>query len=368
MAALLQSDDFRRIVLERIPLIDVRAPVEFAKGAFVNAVNLPLMNDEERHLVGIEYKHKGNESAVLLGHKLVSGEVKEQRIQRWLEFKKEYPDAMLYCFRGGQRSKISQEWLAERGCDIVRLKGGYKAFRNYLMEETQNSVKLFEPLVIGGHTGAGKTIFLNRLENAVDLEALANHRGSAFGKRTTPQPTQINFENALAYELITKTAQGHSHLLFEDEGKFVGRVYLPPVLAEYLSNAPLIILQAPLQQRVDTTFEEYVSSAHEEYTTLYGQEGLHRWYTDMHDAMKKIQKRLGMQRYMRACEIFDSAYAVLKNQNDNEAFKEWVEYLLVNYYDPMYAYQIEKNTPRIVFSGDADACREYISTHTSRKL
>jgi tRNA 2-selenouridine synthase len=101
------SDDFKSIVLNRTPLIDVRAPVEFANGAFPDAVNLPLMNDEERHLIGIRYKEEGNAAAVKLGHELVSGEIKEARIRAWSDLMASKPDAMLYCFRGGQRSKIS---------------------------------------------------------------------------------------------------------------------------------------------------------------------------------------------------------------------------------------------------------------------
>jgi tRNA 2-selenouridine synthase len=211
MSSLPQSDDFRSIVLNETPLIDVRAPVEFAKGAFPHAVNLPLMDDEERRLVGITYKERGNAEAVKLGHTLVSGEVKAARIKAWNDFIDTHPDAKLYCFRGGQRSQISQEWIAQSGREIVRLKGGYKAFRNYLMEETERSITRFNPLVLGGRTGSGKTILLHQLENAIDLEGLANHRGSSFGRTLVPQPSQIDFENALAYALIQKLEAGYAH-------------------------------------------------------------------------------------------------------------------------------------------------------------
>jgi tRNA 2-selenouridine synthase len=104
-----QSSDFRSIVLNNIPLIDVRASVEFEKGAFPHAVNLPLMSNEERHLVGIKYKEKGHEEAVKLGHALVNNERKNERVQAWLDFIQANPETKLYCFRGGERSKISQE-------------------------------------------------------------------------------------------------------------------------------------------------------------------------------------------------------------------------------------------------------------------
>ncbi|MBA1419366.1 MAG: hypothetical protein FAF03_00450 [Epsilonproteobacteria bacterium] len=106
------TEAFRSIVLEDRPLIDVRAPIEFNKGAFPHATNLPLMNDEERHLIGIRYKEQGNASAVQLGKELV-GPVKEERVKAWTDFVKAHPHAYLYCLRGGQRSQISQAWLKE---------------------------------------------------------------------------------------------------------------------------------------------------------------------------------------------------------------------------------------------------------------
>ena len=263
MQELPQSSDFRSVVLNNTPLIDVRAPVEFEKGAFPHAVNLPLMSIEERHLVGIKYKEEGNAEAVNLGHSLVSGEVKEARIKAWTDFITNHPDAMLYCFRGGQRSQISQEWLIRNGREIVRLKGGYKAFRNWLMQETENAVEQFKPIVLGGRTGSGKTILLNRLKNAIDLEGLANHRGSSFGRDITPRPTLINFENALAYELIQKLDRGFEHLVFEDEGKCAGRLYLPKTLAEHLSKAPLYLKRrqrSGSRSRLTNMFSKHRSS------------------------------------------------------------------------------------------------------------
>jgi tRNA 2-selenouridine synthase len=366
MSPLPQNDDFRSIVLNETPLIDVRAPVEFAKGSFPHAVNLPLMDDEERRLVGITYKERGNTEAIKLGHTLVSGELKASRIKAWNDFIDAHPDAKLYCFRGGQRSQISQEWIAQSGREIVRLKGGYKAFRNYLMEETERSITRFKPLVLGGRTGSGKTILLHQLENAIDLEGLANHRGSSFGRTLVPQPSQIDFENALAYALIQKLEAGYGTLVFEDEGRGVGRVYLPRTLSDYLAQAPLVILDTPLEKRVEITFEEYVTSAQIVYEKVFGDEGVVRWVEDMRAAMKRIERRLGGLRYKEVTAIFDDAYAQQCQSGTQEAYKVWVAYLLETYYDPMYDYQIEKNAARIVFRGDADAVLAYLRNHNGQ--
>ncbi len=102
-------NDCRNIVVSETPLIDFRAPVEFEKGAFINAVNMPIMNNEKRQKVEICYKEKGNDEAIKLGHQLVSGDIKKERIQGWVDFLTKNPNALIYCFRGGQRSQIAQE-------------------------------------------------------------------------------------------------------------------------------------------------------------------------------------------------------------------------------------------------------------------
>ena len=364
MVELPQSDDFKSIVLNNTPLIDVRAPIEFQKGAFINAVNLPLMNNEERHLIGIKYKEKGNAEALKLGHELVKDDVKQRRVEAWLDFKSEYPDALLYCFRGGQRSKISQEWMKESGQNIVRLKGGYKAFRSYLMQEIENSTKRFKPIIIGGRTGSGKTILLKNIKNAIDLEGLANHRGSSFGRKTTPQPTQINFENALAYDLIQQLERGFDKLFFEDEGKYVGSVYIPKEFAEYLSHAPIIILETPDKERMEITFDEYIVQAQISYKTHFEKGYLQEWVKDIEGAMKRINRRLGLERYKIVCNLFQDALDEQIKNNSLDLYKVWVAYLLNEYYDPMYDYQIQKNASRILFRGNSEEIISYIQNYS----
>ena len=360
MPEMIQSSDFRSIVLQNTPLIDVRAPIEFEKGAFPFAVNLPLMSNEERHLVGIAYKEKGHDAAVALGNSLVNGDVKTERVQAWLDFMQANPEAKLYCFRGGERSKISQEWIAQSGQEIVRLKGGYKAFRHYLMEETERSVAHFKPMIIGGRTGSGKTILLNRLKNAVDLEGLANHRGSSFGRKIIEQPTQIAFENALAYDLIQKLDKGFKELIFEDEGEYVGRVNIPKTLANYLSEAALIILETSTEERIAITFDEYVLKAQEDHREVYGEAGLERWSESIRAAMSRIKRRLGGARHKVVLGLFDDAFALQQQKGSMEGYSAWIAYLLEEYYDPMYDYQIEKNRARIVFRGTAEEIEAYL--------
>lgn len=361
MSELSLSNDFKSIVLNNIPLIDVRAPIEFDKGAFANAVNLPLMNDKERHLVGIRYKESGNDEAVKLGHELVSGKIKETRIESWLNFMDGNPKAMLYCFRGGQRSKISQQWLSVTGRNIVRLKGGYKAFRNYLLTQLEESPNYFKPIILGGRTGSGKTILLKKIQNSIDLEAIANHRGSSFGRKITSQPTQINFENNLAYDIIKKLDNGFKYLVFEDEGKNIGSAYMPKVLASYLLKAPLIILETPLSERIEITFNEYVSDAQKMYIDAGCDNALIEWRDDIVSAMNRIKKRIGSQRHQVVSDIFENAFKEQLRSGSLEAHKEWVEYLLREYYDPMYDYQILKRSAQVEFRGSSEDVLAYIA-------
>lgn len=359
MSELPLSSDFESIVLNNTRLIDVRAPVEYEKGAFPNSVNLPLLNDEERRLIGIRYKEEGNAKAVELGRELLGGAKQEERTQAWLDFMAANPNAMLYCFRGGQRSAISQEWIHDNGKEITRLKGGYKAFRNYLMSQTEASIDRFKPIILGGRTGSGKTILLKKIANAIDLEGIANHRGSAFGRKITAQPAQIDFENRLAYELIQKLDQGFEHLVFEDEGKNVGSLYLPKVFSHYLSQAPRVILETPMQARVETTLKEYVIDAQKMY--LSKDDPLDAWKEAMQNSIDRIKKRIGSERHKTVCTVFENALDEQVRSGSIDAYRELVELLLREYYDPMYDYQIQERSSQIAFRGSDDEVLAYLS-------
>lgn len=345
--------DFKKIVIENIPLIDVRAPIEFADGSFENAINLPLMATEERHLVGTCYKEKGQEAAITLGHSLVSGEVKANRVAKWVEFIEKHPNTVIFCFRGGLRSKITQEWIFEAtGKWVPRIEGGYKAFRHYMLENLESPAQTLPLYILGGHTGSGKTILLKKLQNAIDLEGLAHHRGSSFGNFLEPQPTQINFENSLATALIKKKAEGAKFLIMEDEGKHIGRTYMPKEFLEYFTNGKLVILEAPLKERMEITFQEYVVLSQQHYCNTLGEtEGMQAWETYILTSFKKIKNRLGGERYQDIVDLFNAAIEVQALGYSIENHKLWIEILLSEYYDKMYAHQIATTTKEIVFKG-----------------
>lgn len=358
------SNEFERIVIEEISLIDVRAPIEFEKGTFKNSVNMPIMNDEERRLVGICYKEKGNEEAVKLGHKLVSGEVKQARIEAWISFITKNPNTMIYCFRGGQRSAISQEWLYEATGKVVpRLEGGYKAFRNYLINALEPSEQNTIPVVFGGCTGSGKTKILRQLENSLDLEGLANHRGSSFGRYIAPQPNQIDFENNLAYALIRHKHKGFRHIILEDEGTNVGRCYLPKPLHVFFSSGDAVIIELPIEQRIKNTLDEYVIQSQADYASAFGEEkGFDEWVGYISSSLDRIKKRLGGDRYKLIIDSFQRAYKEQRETSSYYPHEAWVEQLLKDYYDPMYCHQLQNSTRKVLFRGNDKDVLEYLKT------
>ena len=347
------SADFRDIFLNDRPLLDVRAPVEFNKGAFPRAHNLPLMNDIERQKVGTCYKQHGQDAAIALGQKLVSGDIKAARIAACGEFARNHPDGYLYCFRGGLRSQLSQQWLADiGGMPYPRIIGGYKAMRGFLIETLEDAVRECPFVVVGGLTGTGKTEVLARLDEGLDLEGHANHRGSSFGKHATPQPGQIDFENRLAIDILKKRAAGIERFVVEDENRAIGSCSVP---------LPLVWLEDSLEGRVERILKDYVVDLCAEFVAIHGEEeGFAAFAARLRDSLDRILKRLGGERHRRFATIMDAALAAQRRGEGVDFHRGWIAGLLAEYYDPMYAYQRESKAGRIVFSGDQDAVVDYL--------
>lgn len=354
--------DFYAIVTQDVPLIDVRAPVEFGAGAFPMAVNLPVLDDEDRHCVGVCYKQRGREAAFDLAHSRVSGDLRQQRIASWVRYRRDHPNAVMYCFRGGMRSTTAQQWFMEAtGAPIVRLQGGYKAFRRYLLEALSPVNVSAEPVILGGRTGVGKTVLLGHLQSSIDLEGLANHRGSAFGGHLSPQPSQIDFENRLACALIKHRHKGLSHIFLEDEGNYIGGRYIPHELARFFKRDSMVLLESPLAQRVELTYNEYVLDAQRDYERMYGKEkGVELWLEWMHSRMQRIGKRLGGERLKRVVQLLDDAHGRQCDSGAAGGHRRWIELLLCEYYDPMYDYQIDRSGRTIDFQGGYTEVLEYL--------
>jgi len=358
------SDDYQQILTGSAALLDVRAPIEFNKGAFPGSQNIPLLNDEARHLVGIEYKQAGQQSAIDLGAKLLPQVERDELVQRWLSFVASNPDGYLYCFRGGLRSRITQQWLRDAGCDYRLVKGGYKALRQFVIQSLQQQCEQVPFCLIGGRTGTGKTRLLNQIPNSVDLEGLARHRGSSFGRMVVAQPTNIDFENAVSIELLRlsakRPASRNMSVYLEDEARMIGSVCIPEALRERTQRAPVAVLEASLAVRVRYAVEDYVIDLLERYQTKLGEHAGFSAFADYHrKSLSRVQKRFGGVRYKHALGLLEQALKTHLSTGETHDYDLFIEMILTDYYDPMYDYQMKAKQERFVFTGDAKSLLEW---------
>ncbi|MGL5048520.1 MAG: tRNA 2-selenouridine(34) synthase MnmH [Shewanella sp.] len=358
---------YREIFLNQHPLMDVRAPIEFTRGAFSNSTNLPLMFDNEREKVGTCYKQSGQQAAIELGHLLVKGPIKQQRIEAWASYVKANPKAYLYCFRGGLRSQLTQQWLKEAGIEVPYIQGGYKAMRQYLIDVIEAAPAQQPLLSLSGMTGCGKTDFLLQRKEAVDLEGIANHRGSSFGKNIDPQPTQINFENQLAIALLQHQASGAACLLLEDESLLIGRSALPQTFYTAMQAADVLVLEEPDDFRLQRLLNEYVHKMHKGFCDRLGaEEGFAAFSQYLLQSLVSIRKRLGGKQHQELQDLMQQALDQQINQNDTSRHLVWINLLLQQYYDPMYQYQLQKKSERVIFKGSHDAMNQWLDSYQTR--
>lgn len=309
-------------------LLDVRSPGEFANGHIPGAVSFPLFSDEERSEVGTLYKQDGKEPAFLRGLEFV-GPKMAGFVTRARNLS---PDgkAFLYCWRGGMRSG-SMAWLLEAsGLDISLLEGGYKAFRHAVLHPSPLPDKI---MVIGGFTGSRKSEILNEMpklgEAILDLERLANHKGSAFGSLgLPPQPRQEQFENDIFMNLLNHPPG--KALWLEDESKAIGKLRIPDTLHAEMRNAMVVFLEKSREERLKHIVESY------------GKEHLE----DLKNSMQRIARRLGGLALKQALEHLDKGEIL-------EAAA-----LSLHYYDKSYGFGLsqreEKRVKKIDCSGMSD--------------
>ena len=343
------------ILRQRPLLVDVRAPVEFAKGHLPGSVNLPLMNDAERDAVGKCYQQQGQQAAIARGHALVHGHVKQQRVDSWLAALQQ-PRSQIICARGGLRSQISQQWCAEAGTAVPRVAGGYRAIRQYLFEWLEQNASRLRIVMIAGRTGCGKTQLIEAEPQALDLEGLAHHRGSGFGAHIHAQPAQATFENTLLWRLW-QLAQFRQTILIEDEGPMVGSRHLPKPLHDAMQAAPIIRVREPLALRTERVLAEYVVSAQQDYETAFLSQGIGRFREQLRHSLFRIRKRLGGARYAQCRAWMEQGFYEQEHQWQPTGHRAWIAHLLQDYYDPMYDYQQNQKDRAVLFSGGLPDCQ-----------
>lgn len=308
------------------PVFDVRTPAEYEKGHIPGAHNLPLFSDVERALVGTTYHKSGREAAILEGLEYVGP--KMRRMVESVQKTTESETVLLHCWRGGMRSK-SVGWLLNTyGYKVLLLAGGYKAFRNYVLQTFEMPRDI---IILSGHTGSGKSGALEHLHRrqaqVIDLEGLAHHKGSAFGGLgELPQPTQQQFENQLAFQW--RYLDSHRPVWLEDESQKIGSRMIPHSLWRQMRSAPVIFLKVPFQSRVDRLTDEY---------------GVFQ-KSELMESIEKLRTRLGGAQVKKALEALA--------QNDLHLC---CEILLRHYYDKTYLHGLNRRNPKTIYPLETDS-------------
>lgn len=355
--------DYRTLFLNDTPLLDARAPVEFNRGAFPCAENLPLLDDRQRQMVGTEYKQRGQDAAIALGWQLATPSVRAQRLAVWRDFAERHPEGYLYCFRGGLRSRTTQKLLRAEGIDYPLVEGGYKAMRGFLLEELEKQCAALRLVVIAGRTGSGKTELIQAAGRSLDLEGIARHRGSSFGRTGHEQPAQIDFENRVSIDLL-KLAQAPGLVFVEDESRLIGRCALPPVLQEAMKHAPRVLVEESLEARAQRIVRDYVDEVLPHFADSK-EEAVRAVGRELSEGLARIQKRLGGARYKQLDEELRAAHRELEQGGSGEAYIPVVLALLRDYYDGMYDYQLQKREGEVLFRGSNSEVAEWLSGNRS---
>jgi tRNA 2-selenouridine synthase len=306
------------------PVVDVRAPSEFAQGHIPGARNLPLFSDEERAAVGTTYKQEGRQAAVQLGLELVGPKLASlgATLTAWsaeangAAVAEQAPVPLrLHCWRGGMRSG-SVAWLAATlELPVLLLEGGYKAYRRWVLELLEQP---WPVRLLGGRTGSGKTDLLLALQSegvaVLDLEGLAHHRGSSFGNLgLPPQPSNEHYENRIAAEL--QAQRDATEIWVEAESVQVGRCRVPTGLWRQMQQAPLLEIRRPLEERLC------------QLVAVYGVQDP----AALAEATQRISRRLGPQRTAAALKA-------IARCDWREACRQ-----MLDYYDRCYDHELARH-------------------------
>lgn len=294
------------------PVLDVRSPGEYHHAHIPGAISLPLFDDEERKIVGTAYKQKSREVAIKIGLEFFGGKMRSivEHVEHITEQCSD-KTVLVHCWRGGMRSGAIAWLLDLYGFQVYTLQGGYKAFRNWVLQQFEKQYKL---RILSGYTGSGKTEILHEMEKLgeriLDLEGIAGHRGSAFGALGLPkQGSTEQFENKLALRL-NELAQSEDQrpIWTESESSRIGDIYINHLFFDQMKHAEHVHIEVPLEARLKFIVEEYGG---------FDKEGLKA-------ATLRIQKRLGHQEMRQVLDFLD--------QGDiYHAFE-----ILILYYDRFY--------------------------------
>ena len=310
--------------------LDVRTPAEYEEATIPGAVNVPIFTDEERKQVGTVYSQESPAQARMLGVELVSPKLPEL-LTEIKSLAQDYKNTVIFCSRGGLRSESVFSFCNLIGLsNIFKLQGGYKSYRHFIMDKLDNYSLDSQLLVIHGFTGTGKTDLLHKLDKQglpiIDLEGLANHRGSAFGSIGLGTATNQKYFDSLLWEKLKELANAPL-IAVEAESKRIGMSVLPDFLLDAMDNGIHILLQRSLEARVEQIYQEYSKTYQQDKTAF-----IERTLESIKAVKKYIIQKIGKDGYNK-----------LIKHCQNGKLKEVIKILLTKYYDPMYSHSQQQH-------------------------
>lgn len=311
----------KAINMEDKIFIDVRSPSEFAKGSIPGAINIPILDDDERIDVGTTYTNKSPEEAKTKGIEYASPKL-SSIYDRISMLAKKYKNIILFCWRGGLRSDILSSFLGALGVNIYQLEGGYKKYRRYVIEYFEENRFKHKFIVLHGYTGVGKTEILIQLKTLgipiLNLEHLARNSGSVFGKiayQNEKPVTQKTFE-ALLFE--TLRLSNNKYIVVESEGRRLGEVSLPKNLWNAIVEGKHILIGTNMETRIKRLVNDYVIKISDCNTLL-------------EDAVVHLKEKIGTKKINQ-----------LVSWIEEREYSKVAEDLITNYYDPLYKNSVDK--------------------------